>query len=297
MEIRVLEYFLAVAREQSITAAAESLNLTQPTLSRQLKELEEEFGKQLFIRGSRRITLTDDGMLLRKRAEEIIDLVKKTENEMTSEEDEISGDVFIGAGETDAMRIVARVAHSIQQKHQNIHFHVVSGDSVDIQEKLDKGILDFCIIIGKANTSKYEAIDLPMKDTIGLLMRKDSPLAEKEFVTHKDLDDIPLIVSRQVLNENAAKYWGIDEKKHKIAATYNLIYNASLMVDEGMGYALGLDKLINTSGNSNLCFRAFEPPVYVGMNMVWKKYQIFSAASELFLRKFKEHIEKLKSHT
>lgn len=295
MEIRVLNYFLAVAREQSITAAAESLNVTQPTLSRQLRDLELELGKQLFIRGSRRITLTHDGVLLRKRAEEIIELVKKTECELISKE-EISGDIVIGAGETDAMRMIARIVHSIQQAHPQIRFHVVSGDSVDLLEKLDKGILDFCIIIGKADTAKYDAIELPMKDTIGLFMRKDSPLAKKKTVTTADLDGLPLIVSRQVLKENSAKYWGINEKRHKIVATYNLIYNASLMVDEGIGYVLGFDKLINTSGDSHLCFRAFEPPLYIGMRMVWKKQQIFSSASELFLKKFRHDLEELQHH-
>ena len=230
MELRVLQYFLAVAREQNISAAAQSLHLTQPTLSRQLKELEEELGKQLMIRGNRKITLTEDGMLLRKRAEEILDLVGRTEKEIAQSDETISGDIYIGTGETDGVRQIARTAHQLQQRYPGILFHIVSGDAVDVCERLDKGLLDFGILLGDIDKTKYHYTELPMKDTWGVLMRRSSPLAEKEAVSPRDLWDKPLILSRQVDNKSGLYRWlGKDPTELHTVATYNLIYNASLM--------------------------------------------------------------------
>lgn len=288
MELRVLQYFLAVAREQNISAAAHSLHLTQPTLSRQLKELEEELGKQLMIRGNRKITLTEDGMLLRKRAEEILDLVGRTETELMQSDETISGDIYIGTGETDGVRQIARTANGIQSRYPGIHFHIVSGDAVDVCERLDKGLLDFGVLLGDIDKIKYNYMDLPMKDTWGVLMRRSSPLAEKDSVSPEDLWEKPLILSRQVDNKSGLYRWLRKEptELHTVA-TYNLIYNASLMVDEGMGYAFTLDKLVNTR-DSNLCFRPLNPRLELGMHLVWKKSQIFSRAAELFLETLQE---------
>ena len=235
MDLRVLQYFLAVAREESISAAAQSLHLTQPTLSRQLKELEEELGKQLLIRGNRRITLTEEGMLLRKRAEEILDLVRRTEKEVTQSDDLVGGEVYIGTGETDGMRQIARTANQIQREHPGIQFHVVSGDAMDVCERLDKGLLDFGILLGDFDRIKYHYMELPMQDVWGVLMQRSSPLAGKETVTPQDLWDKPLILSRQMGNKSGLYRWLQKEpaELHTVA-TYNLIYNASLMVDEGM---------------------------------------------------------------
>lgn len=289
MEIRVLKYFLAIANEQSISGAAEALHLSQPTLSRQIKDMEEELGKQLLIRGTRKVTLTEEGMILRKRAEEIIDLVQKTENEITVSEETISGDIYIGTGETDALRIIFRAAEILNKDFPNIHFHVTSGDSVDITEKLDKGLFDFCILMGYIDTAKYNYLNLPMKDTWGILMRKDSILADKSYITPEDLQNIPLILSRQALKERGLATWfKTDASKINISGTYNLLYNASLMVDEGLGYAVCYDKIINVTGESNLCFKPLKPKLEVGMSIVWKKYQILSKASEKFLDKLKE---------
>lgn len=283
MELRVLQYFLAVAKEQNISAAAQSLHLTQPTLSRQLKELEEQLGKQLMIRGNRKITLTEEGMLLRKRAEEILDLVGRTEKEVMQSGDTISGDIYIGTGETDGMRQIAKTANILQQSYPNIHFHIVSGDAMDVCERLDKGLLDFGILLGDIDKVKYNYIELPMKDTWGVLMRCNSPLTKKECISPEDLWDKPLILSRQVDNKSGLYRWLKKEPNELYTvATYNLIYNASLMVDEGMGYAFALDKLINTTG-STLCFRPLKPQLKLGMYLVWKKYQTFSKAAELFL--------------
>lgn len=291
MDLRVLQYFLAVAQEENISAAAQSLHLTQPTLSRQLKELEEELGKQLLIRGNRRITLTEEGMLLRKRAEEILDLVRRTEKEVTHSDDLVGGEIYIGTGETDGMRQIARTANQIQREHPGIQFHIVSGDAVDVCERLDKGLLDFGILLGDFDRIKYNYMELPMRDVWGVLMQRSSSLADKEAVSPQDLWDKPLILSRQMGNKSGLYRWLQKEPAELCTvATYNLIYNASLMVDEGMGYAFTLDKLVNTRG-SNLCFRPLEPRLELGMCLVWKKVPGFSKAAELFLSRLRRQAE------
>lgn len=292
MEIRVLEYFLAVAKEQSISGAAEFLHLSQPTLSRQLKDMENELGKQLFIRGSRHITLTDEGMLLRKRAEEILDLVRKTENDIKLSDDVISGSVYIGAGETDAVRLIARTAQKLQQKYPLIRYNIFSGDAPDVSERLSKGLLDFGILFDPIDLSGFEHIKIPIKDTWGVLMQKSSPLAQKEYITPQDLWDKPLIVSRQQDETSLLSEWIIKPfVRLNVAASYNLVYNASLMVDEGMGYALCLDKLINVSGESNLCFRPLYPRLEAEMHFVWKRYQVLSKPAEKFLEYFTQELK------
>ena len=290
MELRVLQYFLAVAREQTISAAAQSLHLTQPTLSRQLMELEKELGKQLMVRGSRKITLTEDGMRLRRRAEEILELVDRTEKEVMQSDDTVSGDIYIGTGETDGVRQIVKAANQLQESHPGIRFHIVSGDARDVCERLDKGLLDFGILLGDMDKTRYSCMELPMKDTWGVLMRRDSPLAQRETVSPRDLWDKPLILSRQVDNKSGLYRWLRKEPSElHTVATYNLIYNASLMVDEGMGYAFTLDKLVNTAG-SNLCFRPLKPKMELGMYLVWKKSQLFSRAAELFLEQLQAQL-------
>lgn len=289
MELRVLRYFLAVAREGSITGAAEFLHVTQPTLSRQLKELEQELGKKLFIRSSHSITLTDEGMLLRNRAEEIVEMVAKLEGEFSSMEDIVSGDVYIGCGETEAMKQIARVIKDLQVSHPNIRYHLYSGNEDDVTERLDKGLLDFAILIQPANLSKYNYIDIPAKDVWGVVMRKDSPLALKETIQAKDLINVPLICSRQAMKQTLSKnefvdWFGEDFDKLNVVTTFNLAYNAAIMVEEGIGYALTLDKIVNTSSDRNLCYRPLEPRLESGLSIVWKKHQLFSAAADIFLK-------------
>jgi DNA-binding transcriptional LysR family regulator len=289
MELRVLQYFLTVAREQSISGAAEFLHLSQPTLSRQLKDMEDELGKQLIIRGNRKIQLTNEGMILRKRAEEIMELVKKTENEITYSDEYVAGDIYIGAGETDGVRLLSRAVKELQSVYPLIHFHVVSGDAQTVLEQLDKGLLDFGLLLGQTDLSKYDYIKLPCKDVWGVLMRRDSPLAGKKAIKPEDLAGKPLIISRQSNKQSELFEWlKTDNNEPNIVATYNLVYNGSLMVDEGIGYALCLDKIINTSGDSNLCFRPFEPRLELGMNLVWKKYQTLTNVAEKFLVKLRE---------
>lgn len=289
MELRVLQYFLAVTREQSISGAAEALHLSQPTLSRQLKELEEELGKQLMIRGNRRITLTEEGMILRKRAEEIIELVQKAEDEISLSDDIIAGDITVGAGETDGVRFLVRSVKELQKKYPLIHLHIFSGDKATVLEELDKGLIDFGLIFGDIDTSKYEHIKVPYKDTWGVLMRRDDPLAGKESITTEDLIDKPLIISRQAFqNHEFREFFPCGQDKLNIVATYNLLFNGSLMVDEGMGYAICFDKIINVSGNSKLCFIPLKSKFESSMYIVWKKYQVLTKATERFIQKLQE---------
>ena len=231
MEIRVLQYFLAIAREQSIIRAAESLHLSQPTLSTQIKNLEEELGKQLLIRGikgSRKVTLTEEGMILRKRAEEILDLVKKAEHEITCSDQVILGDIYIGAGETDGMRLLAKTAGKLKKQYPGIHYHISSGNAVFVREQLDKGLIDFGIIFGTPDTTKYESLKLPVKDTWGVLMPKDSPLAAKTSITPEDLNNQPLLISQQEQENGTLSQWMHRRLSElPIITTYNLLFNGS----------------------------------------------------------------------
>ncbi|MBM6832448.1 LysR family transcriptional regulator [Megamonas hypermegale] len=298
MEIRVLRYFLAITREESITGAANSLHITQPTLSRQIKDLEEELGQKLFVRGSHRITLTAEGMLLRKRAEEIIAMVDKTQQEFYSMKGNLSGDIYIGGGETEAMNYIASVCHEIQIDYPDIRYHLYSGNAEDVTERLDKGLLDFGLLIQPTDITKYNYLNIPAKDRWGVLMLKTCPLAKKEEIKATDLIGLPLIFSRQVLQSrmetnDLAKWFGKDWKDLNIVTTFNLVYNATIMAKQGIGYVITLDNLADTSDDSPLCFRPLSPKIESGLDIVWKKYQVFSPAAKLFLNKLKEKFSNL----
>ena len=293
MEIRVLRYFLAIARESSITNAANFLHVTQPTLSRQIRDLEEELGQRLFVRGSHHMSLTAEGMILRKRAEEIISMVDKTEAEFQSMEHMVSGDIYIGSGETKAIQVVAQIAKELRDTYPGIHYHLYSGNSEDVTERLDKGLLDFGILIQPADISKYDYLNLPAKDTWGVVMKKDSPLSKKEVIRKEDLLEVPLICSRQAIMQERsgnefAQWFGEDFDRLNIVTTFNLVYNAAIMVEAGVGYAVTIDKLVNTAESSALCFRPLEPKLDSGLNLIWKKYQVFSSAAELFLERLQD---------
>lgn len=289
MEFRVLQYFLAVAREENISGAAEFLHLSQPTLSRQLKDLEDELGKQLFIRGNRKITLTEEGMILRKRAEEITELIKKTEDEITSSDDTLAGNITIGAGETDGNRFLIKSMNAMQKDYPLVHFHIISGDKAMITESIDRGLIDFGVVFGNIDTAKYDSIPIHYEDTWGVLMRRDVELSHKEFITAEDLTDKPLIISRQAFQNSELKnFFHMEQDKLNIAATYSLLFNGSLMVDEGLGYAICFDKLVNVSEDSHLCFRPLKPKIEAHMGIIWKKYQVFSKPAQKFLQKLQE---------
>ena len=239
MELRTLHYFLTVAREQSISAAAESLHISQPALSTQMKAMEEELGKQLLIRGtkgSRRVVLTDEGMILRRRAEEILSLVQKAEEEIAHSDETIVGDVVIGAGETDNIRLLARVAKGLQMQYPDIHYHITSGNAEYVLEYLDKGLIDFGLLFREPSQKKYEWLTLPAGDIWGGLMRRDAPLAQKAAVCPGDLWELPLIISHQKGDDRRLAQWmGREIAELNVVATYNLVFNASLLVDEGLG--------------------------------------------------------------
>jgi len=290
MDIRVLRYFLVVAREESFSRAADALYLSQPTLSRQIREMEEELGVQLLTRTNRNVRLTQEGMRLRRRAQEIVDLMDKTKDEFAHREDEITGDIFIGCGETQAMRQIARVVIPLQREHPGIRFHLYIANADEVTEKLDRGLLDFGLMIEPFNMRQYESFPLPNEDTFGFLLRRDHPLARKAELTIADVEREPLLIPSQgsaVSLNLPADIFGLEPARARIVCQYNLLFNAAIMVEEGMGIALCLDKLADTSERSGLAFRPLSPRRQYRFRFVWKKYQMLSPASELFLRAMK----------
>jgi len=288
MDIRILRYFLAVAQEESITKAAEVLHTSQPNLSRQLTDLEEEVGTKLFERGSRKISLTEEGMYLYKRAKEIIALLERTESDLSLFNEVTSGDVYIGAAETYAMRLIGHAIQALREIHPQIMYHFFSGSTVEVKEQIDKGLFDFGILVDPVDPQKYDHFRLPINDTWGVLMRRDSPLAKLESIRPEDIKDKPLLCAQQMLDANdIAKWLGEDFKNLNVVITFNLINTPAMMIEEGLGYTFTFDKLVNTTGDSNLCFRPLEPKFETGLYLVWKKYQVFSKAAKAFL----EHIQ------
>ena len=287
MEIRVLHYFLTIAREGSITAAAEQLHITQPTLSRQIKDLEDELGQKLFHRSSHSMKLTQEGFIFRQRAEEIVAMVDKTSAEFLSMNKPLAGDIYIGCGETLAVSLIADLIAELRKEYPDIRYHLYSGNEADVTERLDKRLLDFGILVQPADITKYDCIHLPAEDIWGVVMRKDDPLAHKE-ITRADLLDLPLIMSRQVLDTKSKgndfiDWFGEDFDKLNIVTTFNLMYNAALMVKAGVGYAVSIDGIVNTDSESELCFRPLTPKMTSGLDLIWKKYQAFSTVAEMFL--------------
>ena len=283
MEIRTLQYFLAIAREENISAAADFLHITQPTLSRQMKDLEDELGKQLFIRGKRRISLTEAGILLRKRAEEITSLVERTESEIMASEELLTGDIYIGCSESNGMRLIAKAIDKMSLMYPHVKFHLYSGNADEMYHKIEDGILDFAIVIEPVELKKYDYLKLPYMNTWGILMSNRSTLANNEFITPKDLRGKPLLCSNQTMVKNELAGWiGGNQRKLNIVGTYNLLYNASLLVEEGHFYALCLKDIINIEGK-DLCFKPLYPQLEAGMLVIWKKYQPFARPAEVFL--------------
>ncbi len=285
MDIRTMQYYLAVIREGTISAAAQALHVAQPSLSRQMKELEEELGTTLFVRGNRKITLTEEGMVLRKRAEEMVRLMQITEEEITQVKNRITGSVRIGAGESQAFHYLARAASALSEDYPEIRFHVTSGDTQDLMDELNNGLIDFALIFTEPDHKLYQSIVLPEADTFGVLMPKDSELAHKKQIHISELTGKSVLISRA----SEPFLIGTDTLSGlHIAGTYNLIYNASLMVEDGLGYALCFDRLVNTSGDSPLTFRPLMPQLRAAGTIIWKKYQVFPPAVQLFIDKMRE---------
>lgn len=292
MDIRTLQYFLAIAREESITKAAESLNMTQPPLSRQMKELEDELGKQLFVRGSKKISLTEDGLLLKKRAEEMVSLMDKTISELSSSEEVIAGDILIAAGETENISILANIAKSLNSKYPDIRYRLYSGDSEFVKDKLDNGLVDFGLVIGTVDIEKYDYIKLPVSDRWGIIMKDTDELAKYDRISSDMLRDKPLFLSHQSSDSSEIRSWFSDNNiSPQIVGTYNLAYNASVFVKSGFGYMLVLDNILNTTISSGLAFRPIIPAMKADMYFIWKKNQVFGKAASAFLDEMKNSIK------
>ena len=283
MEIRTLRYFLETAREENMTRAAERLYISQPTMSKQLGALEEELGVKLFVRSNYHIKLTEAGMLLRERAEDILSLVDKTLEEFQSFDDLNSGDIYVGAPESQAMEQFAQVVSALQKRYPGIRCNIYSGNVHDVCEKLDKGLLDFAIVMNYVDLKKYNHLPMAGEDTWGVVMRRDDPLAEHETLSVSTIRKLPLICSRQWVDYELPQWFGSKTGVH-ITATYNLPYNGAMMAKAGVGYAMMLDKLIRTDEESGLVFRPLTDVEKARTYIIWRKYQTFTPVSELLLK-------------
>ncbi len=287
MELRVLKYFVTVANEGSFTRAAERLHLSQPTLSRQLHDLEDTYGTSLFIREPRHMRLTEEGMLLKRRAEEILALVDATEQELLQRNDEISGDIAIGAGESFYFQNVLAIIGDLRRIHPGIRTQVITADAEMNFYLLERGLIDFAFAYGDPDPARYETLPLPFHDEWGVFIRKDDPLAQKEAVTPEDLISRDLVISRQVISDSThgddVKRWlGCPLEDLRIAGTYTMAYNGALMVTQGLGVMLTFRRLVDVEA-LGLVVRPLIPAVYAEPRIVWKKRQTFSKASQLFL--------------
>ena len=288
MEIRTLRYFLAVAREENMTRAAEILHVTQPTLSKALRSLEDELGKKLFIRHSFSIRLTDEGVLLRNRAEDLISMADKIEQEFISLDDISGGELYLGLAESYQIRYLARVIRNFKTRYPNLQYHITSGDTEQIADKLDKGLLDFLVLAELPDSRKYEYLAFPEKDVWGLVIPEGNPLAEMISIRAEDLKDMPLFCSEQAWNGDIKKWAGSFFSKMKLEGSFRLSYNGSVFVREGLGYLLTFRDLIDTSKESGLVFRPLEPALETTLYIAWNRYQAFTPIAERFLKQLKE---------
>ena len=268
MEIRTLRYFLAVAREENMTRAAEVLHVTQPTLSKALKSLEDELGKKLFIRHSFSIRLTEEGVLLRNRAEDLISMADKIEQEFVSLDDISGGELYLGLAESYQIRYLALLIKDFQTRYPNLHYHITSGDTEQIADKLDKGLLDFLVLAEVPDNRKYEYLAFPEKDVWGLVIPEGDSLAEKDVIRPDDLEGLPLFCSEQAWNGDIKKWFGSSFSKMKLEGSFRLSYNGSIFAREGLGYLLTFRDLVNTSE--------------------WNRYQTFTPIAERFLQQLKD---------
>ncbi len=294
MEIRTLRYFLEIAREQNITAASYNLHISQPALSHQMHELEEELGITLFTRTNRKTVLTEEGRHFKIQAEQIIQLIEKTEAEYKQGEKDIYGEIHIGAGETTAMEYIGNAAKRVHDLHPGVRFNVFSGIADDVVDRMDKGLIDFALFFRPIDTTKLDYIEFPIKHKMGIIVRKDSPLAEKEFVTAKDLENVPLIINsrRATSHESISKQYGIPTDKLNVVASGNLTYNKLMLVRSGLGVVIGSGSN-SYQINAFAKFVPFEPTIESSMIFAWRKNSNFSKACLVFLDEVKKEIESL----
>ncbi len=290
MGIRVLRYFLEIARIGNMSRAAETLHVSQPTLSKQMKELEQELGKKLFRRGSVGLTLTDEGMLLRKRAEDILDMVDKTTDEFHALDTVTGGEVHIGCAESHQIKYLARIIKEFREDYPLFRYHLTSGNTEQVVERLDRGLIDFAVIVEPPNLSKYNYIEVPETNAWGLVMKKDDPLASKKSIEADDLMGLPIICSAQAMQVDIPRWCGEKADMLDLSGTINLAYNGSVFVKEGVGYMLSFDNLIDTGTNSPLTFRPLNPPLETKMYVIWKKYQVFTPIAELLIDEMKNKL-------
>lgn len=293
MDIRVLRYFIQIARDESMTKAARNLHVSQPALSRQMKDLEKELNTRLFIRTNYAVRLTEEGNRLRLRAEDIVAMTDQTVEEFVQKEHSLTGEIRIGSAEGEAVRILGRCMKRLQKDYPDITYHLYTGNTEMLKEKLDSGFLDFMMVAEEPDPAHYQSITLPMADRWGLIMKNTDPLCAKKSVSVEDLLHIPLIVSRQALNNDLANLFGPAAHRMQIAATYDLAHNASLLVQEGYGYLLAFDHIADLSSYSGLAFRPIRPALYTRSHLLHRKYQIFSPAARLFLNAVKQEAELL----
>ncbi len=287
MELRTMRYFLAVAREENMTRAAELLHVTQPTLSKQLKTLEDELGKKLFIRHSFSIQLTEEGILLRKRAEDLVKMADKITEEFLTLDDVSGGDIYFGLAESYQIRHLAAVIKKLKNAYPKLHYHITSGDTEQVTEKLDKGIIDFAVLVQEPDTSKYHYLPFPDADLWGVVMPADCPLAEKKAICVDDLIGLPLFCSEQSWNYDIPKWCGSRMEQLHLEGSFRLSYNGSLFVKEGLGFLLTFKHLIDTHPDSGLVFRPLTPRLESNMYLIWKKYQVFTPIAEQLLKMLK----------
>ena len=287
MEIRTLRYFLAIAREENMTRAAELLHVTQPTLSKQLKSLEDELGQKLFTRHSFSISLTEEGVLLRKRAEDLVSMADKIEQEFLSFDDITGGDIYFGLAESYQIRYLAREIRAFKEIYPDLRYHITSGDTEQVTEKLDKGLLDFAVICETPDERKYEHVLFPEADYFGAAVPSGSALAEKDLITAEDLSGLPLFCSEQSW-ENDIRPWAKEAfSKLRLEGSFRLSYNGSMFAREGLGILLTLNDLVDTSPGSGLVFRPLSPRLEMRMYLIWNRYQSFTPIAERFLRQIR----------
>ena len=288
MEIRVLRYFLTVVREESITKAAEVLHITQPTLSRQLSQMEEAFGVKLFDRGSRKITLTNEGILLRRRAEEILQLVDKTEKELVEQDEQVEGKISVGCGEIASVQLLADLFGSFRKKYPNVSFDIFTATADLVKEQMDKGLLDIGLLLEPIDMEKYDFIRLDMKEKWVVLMRPDDSLARKNVVTAQDLSVLPLILPRRMsVQSELASWFGNHYKNLNVVCTSNLSTNSAVMVCNGLAYSLVIEGAVPFWDRSKITYRPLSPSLTATSVVAWKRGQPFSAAATKLIEHMK----------
>lgn len=288
MEIRVLRYFLTVVREESITKASEVLHITQPTLSRQLSQMEEEVGVKLFNRGSRKITLTNEGILLRRRAEEILQLVDKTEKELIEQDEQVEGKISIGCGEIASVQLLPILFREFRQTYPRICFDIFTATADLVKEQMDKGLIDIGLLLEPIDMQKYDFIRLDKKENWVVLMRPDDTLARKEFVTAKDLSTLPLILPRRMsVQSELASWFGDYYEKLNVVFTSNLNTNGAIMVSNGLAYSLVIEGALPFWDQSKITYRPLSPSLTATSVLAWKRGQPFSVAATKFIEYIK----------